>query len=38
MKYNVTESGYVEIYQPSNYEEAEFAEFVVEDVLNHASI
>jgi len=38
MKVNVTESGYVEVYQPSNYEEAEFAEFVVEEVLNHASI
>jgi hypothetical protein len=38
IKVNVTESGYLEVYQPSNYEEAEFAEFVVEEVLNHASI
>jgi hypothetical protein len=37
MKINVTESGYVEVYQPSNYEESEFAEFVVENVLEHTS-
>lgn len=37
MKVSVTESGYVEVYQPSNYEESEFAEFVVEDVLEHAN-
>ena len=37
MKVNITESGYVEIYQPSNYEEEEFSEFVAEEILAHAS-
>lgn len=35
LKVNVTESGYVEIYQPDNYEEGEFAEFVIEEILAH---
>jgi hypothetical protein len=36
LKVNVTESGYVEIYQPDNYEEGEFAEFIIEEILTHA--
>ncbi len=36
LKVNVTESGYVEIYQPDNYEEGEFAKFIIEEILVHA--
>lgn len=35
-KVNITETGYVDILQPSNYEEAEFADFVTEEILDHA--
>lgn len=35
-KVNVTKSGYVDILQPSNYEEAEFADYVTEEILDHA--
>lgn len=38
MKINITESGYIEIYQPSNYEEAEFAQWVVDDILSIAEL
>ncbi|PSP37904.1 hypothetical protein BRC71_07955 [Halobacteriales archaeon QH_7_65_31] len=35
MKITMADSGYVEVYQPSNYDSAEYAEFVVEEVLPH---
>lgn len=36
IKMSITESGFVEIYQPSNYEAADFAEFVLENVIEFA--
>ena len=33
IKYTITESGYIEIYQPSNYEEQEFTAFIQDHVL-----
>jgi len=38
IKCMMTESGYVEIYQPSNFENAEFAEFIAEHILPCAYI
>jgi hypothetical protein len=35
MKVTMAESGYVEVYQPSNYDSAEYAEFVAEEILQH---
>ncbi|WP_306056956.1 hypothetical protein [Natronococcus wangiae] len=34
----ITQSGYIEIYSPSNYETEEFAEYVASNVLPHATI
>jgi hypothetical protein len=36
IKYTITESGYIEIYQPSNYEEQEFTAFIQDHVLPYA--
>lgn len=35
IKVTMAESGYIEIYQPSNYDSADYAEFVVEEILHH---
>jgi len=35
VKMMVSESGYVEVYQPSSYDTAEFSEFVMDSVLDH---
>ena len=35
IRITVTESGYVEIYQPSNYDSKEFTEFILEHLLEH---
>lgn len=37
MKVMMAESGYVEVYQPSNYDSVEYAEFVIDEVLAHAA-
>lgn len=36
IKLNLTESGYVEIYQPSNYDEIDFSEFVISKLLDYS--
>lgn len=37
VKMAVTQSGYIEVYQPSNYGTAEFADFVQDVILPHAA-
>jgi hypothetical protein len=33
IKMTISESGYIEVYQPSNYDEFDFAEYVMEEIL-----
>lgn len=35
VKITMSESGYVEIYQPTNYDELDFADFVVSNIIPH---
>lgn len=35
IKMTAAESGYVEVYQPSNYDSEEFAEFIINHILQH---
>jgi hypothetical protein len=37
IKMTATESGYVEVYQPSNYDSVEFAQFILEHILPHST-
>lgn len=34
VKVSLTESGYIDIYQPSNYESTDFAEYIVDEILH----
>lgn len=36
IKFKMTESGYVEVYQPSNYEEEEFSTFLIENIIPYS--
>jgi len=38
IKMTATESGYVQVYQPSNYDSKDFSEFVLDHILPHASL
>ena len=35
LKITVTESGYIEVYQPSNYGTKQFAEYLIDDLTQH---
>jgi len=37
VKMTATRSGYVEVYQPSNYEPEDFAQYVLNNVIDHSS-
>ncbi|MBP1986027.1 hypothetical protein [Halolamina salifodinae] len=38
IKMTASKSGYVEVYQPSNYDSVEFSQFILDQVLQHAEM
>ncbi|TKX84709.1 hypothetical protein EXE43_17425 [Halorubrum sp. SS5] len=34
VKVSLTESGYIDVYQPSNYESTDFAEYVIDEIIH----